>query len=105
MHSDAQRLELLIELLQSQQFKVTSFTDDKAAVEFIDLNPESFNLAIIEETRELASHLLKVDPSLNVLVCTDTELVIQDERIHVIPDRPLDINVLMKVMLDIENPN
>jgi hypothetical protein len=105
VHSDAVRLELLIELLQSQQFKVTSFTDDKAAREFIDLNPESFNLAIIEETRELASRLLEVDTPLNILVCTDTEPVIQDKRIHAIPDRPLDINILMKTLLDIEEFN
>ena len=105
VHSDVPRLELLIELLQSQQFKVTSFTDDKAAVELIALNPESFYLAIIEETRELASRLLEVSPSLNILVCTDTKPAIQDRRIHVIPDRPLDINILMKAMLDIEDPN
>jgi CheY-like chemotaxis protein len=105
VHSETVRLELLIELLQSQQFKVTSFTDDQAAVEFIDLNPESFHLAIIEEVRELASRLLEVSPSLNILVCTDAELAIQDKRIHVIPDSPLDINILMKAMLDIEDSN
>jgi hypothetical protein len=105
VHSDSVRLELLIELMQSQHFKVTSFTDDKAAREFIDLNPESFNLAIIEETRELASRLLEIDPPLNILVCTDTEPVIQDKRIYAIPDRPLDINILMKTLLDIEESN
>jgi hypothetical protein len=39
------------------------------------------------------------------MVCTDTEPVIRDKRIHAIPDRPLDINILMKTLLDIEDPN
>ncbi len=100
VHTDRQRLEFLIELMQAQQFSVTSFTDVTAAIEFVDLNPEKVSLAVIGDDKDLTSHLLQSNPSLNIFVCTDTQFAIVDKRIHIIPDKPLDINVLIKAMYD-----
>lgn len=100
VHTDRQRLEFLIELMQAQQFSVTSFTDVAAAIEFVDLNPEKVSLAVIGNDKDLTSHLLQSNPSLNIFVCTDSQFAILDKRIHIIPDKPLDINVLMKALYD-----
>ncbi len=102
VNSDTLRLEYLVELLQSQQFKVTSFTDSKAAREFMSLNPERINVAVVGEEQDLAEYLLEINSSLNILICANTEPAIRDRRIHFIPDRPLDINILMKALLEIE---
>jgi CheY-like chemotaxis protein len=103
VHKEPTRLELLVELLQSQQYKVTSFTDVEAATKFASLNARSLNLAVLGMAGRLAAYLLDANTNLQVLVCSADGEDFEDNRLHVIADAPLDINELLRTVLEIRS--
>lgn len=103
VHKEPVRKELLVELLQSQQYKVTSFTDAKAAVKFASLNVNSLDLAVLGAADQLAEYLLEASAKLHIVVCTSDRHDIEDDRLHAISDTPLDINELLSTVQEIRS--
>ncbi len=103
VHKEPTRVELLVELLQSQQYKVTSFADAEAATKFASLNAKSLNLAILGAADQLAEFLLEANARLQILVCASDHQDFKDERLHAIADSPLDINELLRTVQEIRS--
>jgi hypothetical protein len=103
VHPDPTRVELLAELLQSQLYKVTTFSDAEAATKFARLNGESLNLAILCGSNQLADYLLEVNTSLRVLICTNEKSNFESSRIYTITDTPLDMNELLSKVQEIRS--
>lgn len=103
VHNEPTRVELLVELLQSQQYKVTSFVDTEAATKFASLNAKSLNLAVLGAADQLAEYLLEANANLQILVCTSDHQGFEDNRLHTIADTPLDINELLRTVLEMRS--
>ena len=103
VHKDPTRMQLLVELLQSQQYKVTSFTDAEAATKFARLNAKSLDLAILGVADQLAEYLLETNGKLQIIVCTSDGQDYEDDRMHAINDTPMDINELIRRVQDIRS--
>lgn len=103
VHNEPTRVELLVELLQSQQYKVTSFVDTEAATKFASLNAKSLNLAVLGAADQLAEYLLEANANLQILVCTSDHQDFEDNRLHAIADTPLDINELLRTVLEMRS--
>lgn len=101
VHPDKTRLALLVELLQSENYRVTSFRDIKATREFVDLNPKVCDLAVLGEDKGLVNYILDKNSTLNVIVCVSEEHDFNNDRIIQISDNPLDINILIRTVLDL----
>jgi len=103
VHPDPTRVELLAELLRSQQYKVTTFSDTEAATKFARLNGEFLNLAILSESNKLADYLLKASDTLQLLICASEKPEIENSRVSTITDKPLDMNEFLSKVQEIRS--
>jgi hypothetical protein len=101
----AARTELFVELLRSQHFKVTSFLDAEAAIEFVNMNGEMVDLAIVSRIDALTHLLLESNSTVEIIVCASETLAFDETRMHALPDNPLDINELLTTVLDLFEAN
>lgn len=97
----ATRSELMVELLRSQRFKVTSFIDSSAAMEFVKINSNALDLAIVGRVDELTDLLLVSDSKIEIIVCGSDDVDLKENRLHPVPDNPLDINELLTTVLEL----
>ena len=95
VHDEPTRVALLVELLQSQQYKVTSFSDLDSATKYSSMNAKSIDLAVLGSADKLVDYLLEANTQIQILVCSSEQVCFEDDRLHSIADTPLDINELV----------
>ncbi len=72
--------------LQSMGYDVTSHTDSKKALEAFQNDPEGFDLLVTDQTMpgltgaELAQAILKLKPSLPIIMCTGHSDIVSEEK-------------------------
>ncbi len=99
--------EYLIELMRSREYKVTGFTEPTHALKSFEMNPQAYDLAVIDhhmpglDGLALASGLRNCSADLPVVLCTTTEGLSQADAVQEILTKPVDINLLTRTISDL----
>ena len=99
--------ELLTELMRTKLYKVTSFTSATAALEAFEINPVTFDLAILDHQMpgidglELAQHLRRRSPKIPLIMCTSQTKFPSPKILQTIIRKPIDIDLLMSSITEL----
>ena len=99
--------ELLTELMRTKLYKVTSFTSGTAALEAFEINPVTFDLAILDHQMpgidglELAQHLRRRSPKIPLIMCTSQTKFPSPKILQTIIRKPIDIDLLMSSITEL----
>ena len=99
--------ELLTELMRTKLYKVTSFTSATAALEAFEINPVTFDLAILDHQMpgidglELAQHLRRRSPKIPLIMCTSQTGFSSPKILQTIIRKPIDIDLLMSSITEL----
>ncbi len=99
-HHLPERAHLLTELLRTRKFRVTCFQDTQTTLDYVSLNPDSIDIAVVDGRGDVVRRLLDANPETQILVCGQRTPV-ESERLCVINDQPLDINELLEKILEL----